>query len=316
MEYILDTNIYIDMQQSGVGYKNLYLTDISIYEMLKHKPNGEKESTYNNIINFVRANEMYITSINGRFRKTLGFKYKNIQKRINKLCLSIYKDMMRNYTTLISAIIEIIYLKLNGIVIEGDSFVTEQNIEKEKVSMFLNVLSKSTYRFVNNHLHKFCKLTLKDENNINTARLEVTLLNIFRNNFEKHMKNAGANIKIVNNFNFAELVKNNNLSFTIEEIKNYITKLITISNNGGTSYEIYTAYACEVLIRGGKLEYNDIVDMNLISIAVSKKCILLTKESKIIRVLKDYEKAIGIEPKLSLRIFKIKSLNDLADLPR
>ena len=289
MKFLLDTNLLIDLRNNQNGQTNFYISDITIYELMKHKSNKEKEEIFDNLINLVIKTRMNICSIDERFTKVLGLPYYKIRKRINDMCISVFKTMFKNYTNFVTAVIEMIYLKLNNITISGENFVTENNETKIQVAWFLTIVSKSNTHFINRYLHEFCKYTYKAKENFSHIQFEKTLTDIVINNFKKYLNVEYETMKSPDNFNYVDLIKNNNLKFTREEIEYMLSKLINIEKNKDVSYTVYAAYLCEVLIRGGKLEYNDMIDMNLISNAYTSQMIFLTKESKIKRVMEELQ---------------------------
>ncbi len=311
MKSVIDTNIIIDLEENNYSCNNFYFTDISLYELLKHKTHSQKEEKYNSIISFMKENNIDLISKNLKLIKVFGLEYKKIKKRVDKAILNVYKNMMKNFSVLITFLIQIIYLKLNNIHIEDGCFVVDEDKENEDTIKFINALGKSTHSFLKNYTHVFCEKTLKLKDNINDCRLEITLLNLCNLNFDKLIKQQSKNIHKVNHFIYEELVKGNGIMLKPSEIIKAFDSLIYFKENSSLSRDVLLAYAFEILLNGGKIEYNDIVDMNIFSLAYVNDACFITKDRKIFKVLKNYEDKMGIENIYTKRIITCKNIQEI-----
>lgn len=300
MEYLIDTNIFSDLQFNPDLTHNSYcVSDITFFEILKNKNKKDKYDTFLTAISTMKKHSISFLTKKKRYLKPIYFDNCKTTKRIDEMCIDVSYQMTKNFISFVGAILMSIIAAKNKIDINEDGNMVTL---KERDAKFINIISRSMVTLSCKHAKRIAKAIYKQEQNANKQRIEVQLANITIDYYNQFIKDEKYKMNKVDFFNHESLIKKNSIVCSKKNLEKYIKCFISLTNNQENTKLIYLAYAYELVFKGGKIEFNDIVDMNLLSVAISKNKKLLTSDSKVKRVLTQIENDYSLSTHLSVNI--------------
>ena len=305
MNYMLDTCILSELSTIVLPKGTYSITDITLFEKFKNSSLENTrfffEQTRQNLYDY----KIVLIAKKRRFAKIFSILPMNY-KRIKELCVDVSKHILQNYIGFLSAILMIIIVSKINSEITDEGEMIAHNIQEEKIEKYVNVISRSALELLRKGGYIIAKAIVEQENNFNDQKNESIFANLSIEYYNKIL-NENSELKLVKiqNFNHDELVKKNNIKCSPKTLEKYINAFINIESNKEITRKIYLAYAYDLILCGGKFEYNDIVDMNILSAALSKNMVLITKESKIKRVILQYENVYKQDNSISKNILII-----------
>lgn len=304
MKYLLDTCVFSEIETTKLPAGEYCVSDITVFETFKNTSLNEYEEKFTIFKKKLQLCESGLIAKKNRFRKVFSFDKVNI-KRIDEIGYDVSSHMLENYLNFLGVILMILISIKNRFEVKDTKIKVLSKLE-ERNAEFLSVISRSMQKLLHNEGHMISKIIYKQHENFNDQKAEILFANTSIKYYNSVIEDTPYSLKPIKHFNHDDLIKNNNIKCDKNVLKTFIDEFITINNGSKYTKQIYLAYAYELIVCGGKIEYNDIVDMNLLSAALSQNMILLTKENKIMRVIKAYERCFEIKDTISNRIYLIE----------
>lgn len=300
MDFLLDTCVFV--KQKGIKKigNNLCISDITLFERLKNKSYEEQKGIIDETRVLLKQNKIGMIAKKKRFLKLLSIQPYPNNKRIDEMCVDVSCHMFKNYIFYLSLLFMIIVASKNGINIKNKTMETKNLSQKD--ARFVNMISHVMSDIYKQYGHKMGEAIYKQRGNFNEQKAEVETANITIDVYNKYLETDEKELLKINYFNYDDLIRLNHISISKRKLKEYVDAFTIFDKNFYSTRQIYLAYIYDLLFCGGAFEYNDIVDINLLSIAISYGKVLATSETKIQRIMKNYEQAFNEENIISNRI--------------
>ncbi len=221
------------------------------------------------------------------------------------MCINISCDLISFYIRFIGILLMIIFASKNKIVLY-DSQSMISNRDKGEDARFINIISKSHSDFLKKYGHEWAKQIYKQKDNLNCQKYEITFSNVAIDYWNKYIKDEKVKMINIKHFDHIDLIEKNKVSCTLTKLIEYF-HFFAEAEKANKEYEVvYLSYLFDIICCGGKIEFNDIVDMNLLLVALKTKNTFVTSEKKILRVIKNFEKNAKLSNAVSKQILLIK----------
>lgn len=287
-KFLLDTCLFIDFDKivQNLPTGDYYISDINLFEILKNQSRELRLKLFKKVCCRMRQHKIGLVARKERFIKSALNSDHCTIKRVDQIGLDVSRNIVKNFTSFVAAILMCVVASKNHVEIKGD----EMYSSTPGATKYINIISEILTELWTKSGYDLAKTLYTQSSNPNEDKIEVFLANLLIENYNEYITDENYKIRTIKNFNYHDFVKSNNIQISKKDILNYLNSFITIETNSKLSMGIYTSYAYELFIAGGKIEYNDIIDMNLVSVVISKKSFLITKDNKIKRVLSQFEK--------------------------
>ena len=309
MDYLLDTNTFIDFDivKNYINGSFLY-TDISLFEMLKNKDAFTKVKASEVIISKVINNKIKpISKKQRRFEKLFTLNPSVHLHRFDEMGINVSLDMFRNFLSFLGAILMSVVAAKNNIEILPDGQMQSRINDSPD---FVNLISIAIHNIERDYLLEFSKMVYRDSININNTDVHIKLANLTIQKYNSFVNNENYKLNLINKFNYYDLVENNNIEFTAEQLKQYFDSFIYFKSNSSISKSVYLAYISNLVFYKSNFEFNDLIDMNLISITLSLDSKFITLEGKIKTAILNYERTYQLSNSISSKILLLKKDGD------
>lgn len=171
-------------------------------------------------------------------------------KMVDQIRLNVSKrNIVKNFTSFVAAILMCVVASKNHVEIKGD----EMYSSTPGATKYINTISKILTELWTKRGYDLAKTLYTQSSNHNKDKIEVFLANVLIEKYNVYIADENYKIRTIKNFNYHGFVKSNNIQISKKDILNYLSAFISLETNSKLLMDIYTSYAYELFIAGGKL---------------------------------------------------------------
>lgn len=285
---LYDTNVYLSNCRKKY-YKKGYIHELLIFDILKNRDIISQKEKYSKLIEYVICSKSNIL-IREETNSGKLFDKNDFDKCfINALKIAKWhaNNLYKMFLDFCIFIIELVLIEKARPALKEDNKAKFEEIIAKITALYLILKEDSDSDIEKKYedaIFNNCSEDIEKE-------LYIKLINIIIVKVNETLKIDYLHLKTIQGFNTNEIAVKNNIVFDEKHIDEYVDKIVTFSQNSDESKTLYKKYLKDLLLVSGKMQFNDMADINLIYSAWKNNLELVTIDKKINKV-KSYFKLL------------------------
>ena len=278
---LVDTNVLIDMINKN-KYERVFVCEISIYEMLKNKTREKQIVTFLGLDIFFKKSysELIIQqSCNHTNLFDNRFWIQRFEETLNVIQEYAFIVGTR-FLDFCSLIIQILFLQKEKEILLDDETIHLFEKINTAISLTFSRMSKELKKEITELILTNSSIEL--EKNLYLKAVNICVEKI------KQYSNSKFSLNEIANFSYDQLVRRNNIKVEKALIDFMTGEVLSVKRNPIITKELYNIYLTDALIKGGKIELNDMADIEIFFAAYSNRMKLRTNEKRLKRLVAKY----------------------------
>lgn len=273
---MVDTMIFIKLYKENYQFPFCFC-ELTVYEMLKNKSEEERKRQFKNIDKFVKASGSipYLSTKNNIFDcRSFDIRYKETIELCQKCSFTIASFSL----DFLSFIVELLFIKkyINILNDDNKSFfericytiaIVKQKICNDNKNLLIDAFFNYSKYELNNFL--------------------ITMINIYIRKINEFYNGDNFHLDEIDGLNTNGICVKNKIKFQEKDIDCFVENIVEVKNNTEVTKDFFKVYLKRLLLKSGKFEVNDIVDMNIVFAAISNGIEFISDESSIFTTILD-----------------------------
>ena len=265
--YLLDTNVFIKAIEEDKKCLGSSICIVTIVEMLRNKSEKERIEKLKKINSFIKKNQISIY-----YDPSLSDNPTDNYDETIKICKKTIDKLATDYIVFINDIFIIIAMETCKI--------KYKNVDVNLFKKIMNKCNYETCKFIDKCRERIIEAVFENNKKNNDKKF---FTEIFIALAKKLNEEFGINIinTEIKSINMKDIIINNDLKpMTYDYLKTEYCGLFETINGDQNKTKILLFYSYQLLHDGGKIEYNDFVDMEIVWCAYDNGLKLMSMDKK------------------------------------